>query len=402
MRLGTILPREQVGGPTDARYEYQYHLAALECLKLLLPAAARCVYCEWHDDYVTESDAANPQYSFYQVKTRKLNRKPWNMREILGISPPRKGRPRVASTSTPAVTELVDEDSVGNRLFEHYQKFENSCQLFALMTNHGVETEEFFSLVTGSANIELANLDTDNRKCFDQIFSEYEARYKELRENELWSFLQRFKFVNMPGAEDNLSILLLMMGESILEFSEVNLSISEARAIGNQLVGVVRVKSHLKLDPLPPAEEDIRKGKAVVVDEVLNLLSLSPEGFHLLKLGERDAARTLSRLQRTCRRSGIDENLIPMICRLKTKWDAWLIQQRDIIDEGNLIALKSECLIVLKEHVAKQTNFSTIMQQADEIAKRYVDILGTASQLTKTHVVGLIFALVAETGAKHG
>lgn len=91
-----------------------------------------------------------------------------------------------------------------------------------------------------------------------------------------------------------------------------------------------------------------------------------------------------------------------MICRLKTKWDAWLIQQRDIIDEGNLIALKSECLIVLKEHVAKQTNFSTIMQQADEIAKRYVDILGTASQLTKTHVVGLIFALVAETGAKHG
>ncbi len=123
-----VTPREQVGARTGELYEYQYHQAAAEALSLINDADTLCVYCEWHDDYVTER---SPGYVFFQVKTRTKSKGPWPFTELFGLGKKPKGKPR----------PVINKNSIFAHLWDHTQKFGPRCTQFIFVSDAGIDAQ---------------------------------------------------------------------------------------------------------------------------------------------------------------------------------------------------------------------------------------------------------------------
>jgi hypothetical protein len=128
--LHEVSPREQVGPQTGALYEYQYHQAAAEALSLLSNDDLVCVYCEWHDDFVSE-DVSSSGYAFHQVKTRIKSKGPWRISEFFGLRKKTKDQPEPPAEAS----------SIFAHLWDHTSKFGSRCRTFVFVTDAGVESD---------------------------------------------------------------------------------------------------------------------------------------------------------------------------------------------------------------------------------------------------------------------
>ena len=384
--LHEVEPREQAGAGTGALYEYQYHQAAAEALSLLSDANAVCIYCEWHDDYVTET-APGECYSFSQVKTRSKG--PWTLAAFFGLGK------RWRSASPPP----ANAGSIFDHLWDHTQKFGHRCIGFVFVTDAGI-VAEFEALLAGTKAAPSADgLEEQVRTTFASLRQALAQTFQGITDESLFEFLSRLHVREGVGTVRDLPGCRILIANRILEASEVDLRISEAKKIGADLVAAARQRSHVTLQTLPPTAEDLRVAKGLVIDNVLRLLSLSTEGYRQLKAGGRQSVLALSRLHRLCRRNDVPEALVPDLCRYKMEWAAWWMVQRDRVDESDYLALKSECADLLRAHSSGGLSFDKIVEQAKALADKYRASLTASEPLTGELVVGFIIALAVEAEA---
>lgn len=384
-------PREQVGAPTGERFEFQYHQAAADALQVLDDTRVACVYCEWHDDYVIEA-AGVASYRFHQVKTRSIKQGPWTVNEFFGIKRPRGRQPKKG----PPKPGTADKSSIFSRLFDHVKRFGDRCEHFIFVTDNEA-SGDFESLLRAvDSATGPGGLTGDPLGGFNQLYAALITAFHSLTKDELFGFLKKLKFQSAMGKLADLKGCRILIAGRIREISEVDLKVSEAEKIGTDLVSTVRKKSHLVLKNLPTSTQELRDAKGLILDDVLKILSLSSAGYRELKVGGRISVVTLSRLHRLCKESGIDNALIPDLCRFKTSWDAWWIVERNNMNPLDQVALKQECANALRIHADGKLDFKGLHAEATALARKYVSTLTTSTPLTEELVFGQMLSLAVE------
>lgn len=409
-RLGTIAPREQVGAKTGAAYEFQYGEAALACLELLANGDDACVYCEWHDDYVIETTGVQPNYKFFQVKSRSSKQGPWPMGEILGVVGKRlhtsaQGSPRKSKrTSKKTPKPLVPTKQVGiaERLLDHQRRFSTACAVFALVTTHDVANDAFFALLDEAKQLHQARADanavhltTEGSVLFRELVAAYQIREPSITETEVWSLIARLNVIRARGRPGEPAVIIGLMGQRIYDLSEVDLATTEQRRVAAQLIDLVRTKSHRTLDANPlPSEGHVRTEKAIGFDDVLSLLALSPEGFRELQSGGQADVRTLSRLHRLCRDSGMDPKTINLVCKLRVQWEKWRSEHQDSLTDDLLLVLSDRGRTLLRQVQAGITMAE--LREVAQLTAGELAAIGGLPALEATTVLGLVFAIASE------
>lgn len=394
-RLHQLKPREQVGAGTGTRYEYQYTQAATD--SLLLFNDVLVLYCEWHDDYVLENGPAStvPVYRFHQVKTRDLGQGPWTLQTIFGIK-----------TSKLPKNQTAPDKEPFHRLLEHPFNFTSGCDRLVLVTNNAVDdgVNKFLDAIRTATKVD--DLSKDLRKQFDRILAVHMYVQPSLTANTLFDVLRRFFIDSTRGRHpDNDETDVIALGVKIAALSEVDLLSRQAQRMGRDIVSLVRTRSGIKIDPLPPGftEADLKAKKAIVVDDLLRLISLSPEGYRILKTtGNASALKVLSRLQRYCVDNGFGPELIEDVCSYKAGWDMWSIAEKGRISKPDLTALTGECGALVTAYASAtpgvKKSIAWFVKEAKDVAKRWSPNLKTVTPLSPEAVLGLVFKIAADRG----
>lgn len=413
--ITTVLPREQAGPQTGRKYEVQYEEAALACLKLLEEGEATCVYCEWHDDFVIERHGAVETYAFHQVKTRTDTKGAWSVFEVLGVKKPRQPKaprtPKRGAKATaapeseaeaapaPLRLELRKGDSIAYRMLDHYRKFVDACAIFVLVSETDVVVDPLLAVLKeAKSRTKPADLTAEAKILFDALLVAYRERDSTVTEVELWGLVSRLDFAHAEASEADPRVAVGLMGQMIHQLSEVDVSVTEQGRIAAALMKVVRERSHAVLKTLP-AEDEVRSQKAVSLPEVIKLLPLSLDGYRRLKAGEGATVKTLSRLQRLCRDSRMDDRMIGSLCDLKVEWQAWRARVGDSLTQETLGVLRETGLALLTQLTSGLTSspFADLRTAADVEAKRLAGLARMPSSITGEVLMGLVFALAAES-----
>jgi hypothetical protein len=167
-RLGQVEPRERAGAQTGRKYEYQYERTARAALDLLADTAKRvCVYCDWHDDYVVETDDTPTRYKFHQVKGRKSSQGPWTFNDFFGVL--------MKKAKQPSKKPTVKLDAIAPRMVLHHKNFNDNCAGVAFVTNAGLDPalSEFLEAIGRSAD--AGGLPEDARIAFEHLARAYVA-----------------------------------------------------------------------------------------------------------------------------------------------------------------------------------------------------------------------------------
>ena len=248
--LHEVVPREQVGPQTGALYEYQYHQAAAEALSLLTDETSVCVYCEWHDDFVSENSSA-ACYVFHQVKTRIKSKGPWRLTEFFGLAKTKKGQPESA----------LDGSSIFAHLWDHTTKFGHKCRRFVFVTDAGIQSDLADFLTEVSTCTAAGQLSGPSQIIFQRVLSQASQTLNGVTNESLFNFLSKLTVGDAVGTVQDLEAVKLLLANRVYDSSEVDLLISEARKIGADLVAEVRNRSHRVLATLPGTTEELRQLK---------------------------------------------------------------------------------------------------------------------------------------------
>jgi hypothetical protein len=417
-RITLLLPREQAGPQTGRKYEVQYEEAALSCLKLLEEGDATCVYCEWHDDYVVEHAGTTPSYAFHQMKTRASAKGAWSMSEVLGVKKHRatkqgKGVKTKKSKSEKGDANAEDEhaslpklkfelragDSIAHRMLDHYRKFAGACALFVLVSTADVAADPLLELVRATRKLDGPSaLSEEQRAQFTALVAAYQERDASIVDADVWGLLTRIDFAQAKASESEPRVAIGLMGQIIHELSEVDVSVAEQGKIASALLKVVRERSHAVLKDLL-TENEVRARKAISLPEVIKLLPLSLDGYERLRAGEGPVVKSLSRLQRLCQASGMNERLVATLCELKLEWQAWRARVGDSLTAETLGLLRESGLGLLTQLTAgtSTTRFVDLQTSAQAEAVRLAALPRVPNSITASILMGLVFALAAES-----
>lgn len=389
-QLFQVVPREQAGSVTGARYDFQYHQAAADALQVLDDTQVACVYCEWHDDYVLEA-AGVVSYRFHQVKTRSASQGPWKINEFFGVSTPRGKKKAADEPAKPAAI-----DSIFARFLNHVERFGERCELFVFVTDAGIATDFEQLLQAVSSTVAVGELDEKQRKNVERLYESLRITFSWLTQNSFLLFLKRLRIQTAMGSLGRVQDCRALIGGRILQLSEVDLTQSQSQKIGAELVAAVRDRSHRVLPTLPESLEALRAAKGLVIEDILGILSLSAAGYRELKAGGRDAVVALSRLHRLLAKSELPPTEIPHLCRLKAAWDAWWVVQRHVLKDLDMIALRGECARALTVHADGSLDFNGLRKEAEAISAKFASVLTPTEPLNDELVFGLMLSMVVE------
>lgn len=387
-----VMPREQVGSVTGAKYEFQYHQAALDSLHVLDDAEAVCIYCEWHDDYTLET-AGDGRYRFHQVKTRSRADGPWTINKFFGI---RSRTPRAPAAADAAPAEPAGDDSIFLKMYDLVRTFGGRCEAFVFVTDAGLnrEFQDLHASVLGSATLE--GLPREVRQVLRKMHNALSASHPEIAEAVLFDFLSRLEIKEAVGSERDLDIAKDKLARRIYDLSEVDLRVTESQKIASDLVSMVRKKSHHCLGILPLNLDDLRATKGIVIQDILQLLSLSTEGYRELKAGGKESVVSLSRLHRYCKANKFPEAFVRRCCEFKTLWDEWNLKEKYMTDPLDLDALREECRSLLSFHQSEGFGMQKLFDEVKIITAKYEDKIVSSERLDSRHVLGLVLTLAIE------
>lgn len=392
MKLHEREPREQVGAGTGPLFEYQYTQAAVDSLLLFKDAVG--VYCEWHDDYVVE-DAAPPGYRFYQVKTKRLAHGPWTLNDLFGTNK------RLSAKNQPA-----PKGSPFKHMLENALAFGSGCLGLVFVTNNDVDADVTETLDGARQASSVASLRTGAKKFLELIFGVHSQTHPTLTRAELLRILQCLVVVPARGNPDDGETQLFDLGGRIAEISEVDIFTHQAARMGRDVLDLVRARSGVKIEPLPPGftATSLTAQKGIVVDDLLSLISLSPEGYRTLQTAKDPAAlRALSRLHRFCAKNAIGADLIKDICAYKASWDLWYSSEAPRVDPLDLTALRAGCGAVISSYARLPSGASKTLaffvEEARNLASRYAH-MSSGAPIGGIEVLGLIFTIAVERGPR--
>ena len=386
-RLGEVEPRERTGARTGRMYEYQYERTARATLDLLADSTKHiCVYCDWHDDYVIEIGDPPTRYLFHQVKGRKSSVGPWKFREFFGVGLSAKPSKRPASAQTKAVVP---------HMLLHYANFGNTCAGIVFVTNAGLDLvlSRFLETVAGATD--LAALPPAERIAFDHIARAYTATSPPLTVSpeELFTWIRELGVHTDQGQIESADAALLEIADVVFSYSEIDLSQRQAKQIAREIVNQVRGRVAHSRTVVPASDELLRRDKGIEITDLLSVLSLSTQAYEALKAGAgRDAVKTLSRLQRFCKKHGM-EKFIVEISEFKARWDVWRTIERHNVSSIDFLMLEEKAHEILKGDLA----LHRVGGEAKDVARQFESI--GVGQLTPEEVMGLIFATAAQAEA---
>ncbi len=388
-RLGQVEPRERAGAQTGRKYEYQYERTARAALDLLSDGAKHvCVYCDWHDDYVSEIGGTATGYVFHQVKGRKSSQGPWKFSELFGVANKKAAKPskKPASVTPTAILPLM---------LLHHKNFGDNCAGLAFVTNAGIEpaVSQFLDAI-GHSNCE-AELPKEEGIAFQHIARAYMAADPPLATSaaELFKWFRGLLIHTDQGLLDDSEAALLELSNVVFNYSEIELVQRQAKQIAREIVSHVRGKVAHSTTVVPASDEQLRRDKGIVVTELLNVLSLSTQAYEQLRAGAGpDAVKTLSRLQRFCKKNKMEQHLVS-ICGFKAQWDIWRTIERHFLSSADYMLLENRANDVLKAGLP----IAKVVAEAKDIAKQFAGVASTA--LKPEHVLGLIFSLAAQSEA---
>lgn len=388
-RLGQVEPRERTGAQTGRRYEYQYERTARAALDLLADTTKHvCVYCDWHDDYVVEVGEPSTQYVFHQVKGRKSSQGPWTFNEFFGVLLKKAKKP----SKKPSTVNL---DAIASRMVLHHKTFNDNCAGVAFVTNAGLDPalSEFLEAIGRSAD--AGALPEDARIAFEHLARAYVAADPPLAPSAdaLFTWLGELTVRTDQGNLEDGNAALLELAGVVVDYSEIDLRLLQAKQIAREIVNRVRTKVGHCTTVVPAADGQLRQDKGIVVRELLTELSLSADAYEELKAGaSRETVKTLSRLHRFCFKNKLAASIVP-ICGFKAQWDIWRTIERHFLKSADYVLLENKANEVLRAGLT----LKQMVAEAKAIAKQFDGI--PATPLTPEHVLGLIFSLAAQSEA---
>jgi hypothetical protein len=391
-RLGEVEPRERAGAQTGRKYEYQYERTARASLDLLVDTLKHvCVYCDWQDDYVVESGVPPTRYVFHQVKGRNLSEGPWTFSDFFGVRH-KKSKKKSKKPAPVNVTAIVP------RMVLHHKTFGENCAGLAFVTNAGLHSDLSKFINDVSVATSITELPDDAIVVFEHLADAYLAADPQLAISacDLFHWLRTLTAHTSQGQLEPPDAALLELADIVVQFSEIELLQRQAKQIAREVVSRVRLRVSHTATVVPVVDEQLRREKGIVVADLLEVLSLSPDAYQKLKAGAgTDTVKILSRLQRFCAKRGFDDSLIH-ICGFKAQWDVWRTIERHFLSSADYLLLETKA----RDVVLGNMTIPQVVDEARDISKQFAG--RTSTPLATEHVLGLIFSLAAQAEALTG
>jgi hypothetical protein len=392
-RLGQLEPRERVGAQTSRKYEYQYERTARASLDLLADGLNHvCVYCDWHDDYVVETGNPPTRYVFHQVKARKTSQSPWSIYEFFGVRRKKSAKPSKSPVA-------VSSDAIIPLMLLHHKNFGKNCAGLAFVTNAGLEPVLSTFLAALHAAKTPADIQGEALHTFEHIARAYTTGTPPLvpplvpSADDVFLWLRSLIVQTDQGHLESPDSALLELADVVLNYSEVELLQRQAKQISREIVALVRRRVGHTTTVVPADDQRLQTDKGIVVADLLGVLSLSAQAYEQLKAGTgQDIVKTLSRLERFCKKHGLEKYVVP-ICMFKAQWDIWRTIERHFLNGVDYVLLEGRVNSVLQARLS----MDRVVAEAKDIAKQFHGL--TATPLTPEHIMGLLFSMAAQSEA---
>ncbi len=380
--LTKIPRRETAGRDTTLRFEYQHRFAAEAALEILEDSSTICVFCDFHDDYVVQRNADNIEtFEFVQVKTNKKEKHQWDIPEVFGVN------------KTKAKSAKKPTSSFIGKLFYHQINFGDQCSGATLLTN--VFFVDDIDLLVDDAKkaAKIEDLSGQSKKWFNKISDAYKNSFDKIDSEIVFSFLKKIKLRANSGPlndEDRSHSAIFL--KKIYDYSEIELTQPEAYKIYEDLISKVREKSMsvLSADTTPA---QLKEKAGIILDDLLSILSLSKDGYTVLKNGgDVQALKATSRLQRFLTTCGASNQMIGVACRAKVEWDNWIRQNRHAIGETDLLLLTQKCTELIQTQNALSRNLSQLINEFESISRTFLGKMNYV--INKDLVFGLFLSLI--------
>ncbi|MDZ5436776.1 dsDNA nuclease domain-containing protein [Pseudomonas fluorescens] len=347
MNLTDKATREHGGRIAIERFRAQFKAAGLESLRLLEDGDMERVYCDFHEDYVVKHVVNyNPRYRFVQVKTNgKLNYQ-YNILEIFGL----KKRPKKA-----LIHDL--KSSYAGKLLLHVESFGVSCQSIEIYTNVNFddEVEQIIDEIRGAGKLtaNTISLIAETRKLIASLTSK--------SDEEVIAFLSHLRLSPRKQIlNDEEEGFVAQASHQIYKYSEINLTPDEVRQIIVQLLSLIEDRSAVPLASTI-SEEELNKKSSVVIDDVLDILTISRSAYYILKNGGDDKAiKSASILQRVLKKNGFSGETVDIFASFKVQWETWFRTNRHDIPEFRLTIIKQGITQLAKKLATGQVDMNTI------------------------------------------
>jgi hypothetical protein len=241
-------------------------------------------------------------------------------------------------------------------------------------------------------------LPSDELIAFEHLADAYLAADPQLATSacDLFDWLRNLTVHTSQGQLDPPDAALLELADIVVQFSEIELLQRQAKQIAREIVSRVRGKVGHTAIVVPAIDDQLRREKGLVVADLLEVLSLSPDAYQQLKAGAgTNTVKILSRLQRFCAKRGFDSSLIH-ICGFKAQWDVWRTIERHFLSSADYLLLESKA----RDVVLGNLTIPQVVDEARDISKQFAG--RTSTPLTTEHVLGLVFSLAAQSEALAG
>jgi hypothetical protein len=377
--LAESKPTEQVGRDTLSRYDMQFQAAAFAALEILEGKEVTCVYCDFHEDFVVRREKnGQVSYHFHQVKTKgKLNHQ-WNLLEIFSLK--KKGN----KWGDEELKKL--QSSFAAKLVSHAFIFADACGSLTLVSNvHFADEVIDFIKACASSNTKQ-KIAGDYILRANSIF-EHNPPLSQEEIQKIFSKLVLQPAVGHIGADRE--SFINSARTAIIKYSEIDLTYYEIKELAKDLLELVYRKSRGPLKNVN--EEEILARTSISRDDMLRVLSISPEAYQALLDGhDPNTIRTASILQRVLSKAKANPKMIEYASGSKVEWDMWFRNARHVYKPFDL-----EFLLQKIDDICSHWRRSggSITDLRSDIASSFADpAIKTFADLTPELLLGAILA----------
>lgn len=375
--LHQVTPRETSGRDTIARYQAQFRAAAYECLSILSGNTIDRVYCDYHDDFVTRSQASGqPIYHFYQVKTKGKRNHQWSKTDVFGLYKKKSPKP-----------EKIAESFAG-KLLLHTIRFTNCCGNVVLLTN--VHFDDDVEAIAES--LKSADFTTKDVKHLIANFNEALVEGESFDQDRIKESLGKLQLIpGVPYISPHDHDFHALARNAIYEYSEIDLRPTECEEIIHDLVNLVEAKSFSKLIS-ELSEDELDNSVGIGIADLLEILSISKGAYEqLLQGGDPKAIKHASIIQRKLSEANATPEMIEFCSGAKVKWDIWYREKRHFLPEYDLNFLMQRLTSINNKLARSDISFEDV---DDQIGKLLAELDGkqVSESLSKELMLGGVLA----------